>query len=189
MPLRHHRAELLAHLQQTNSQSHLPEIGTKLAYQAHRQGVAERCPEPAVHKRIAVALLLIAHDDQLRRDLELCLLTTAKPQDRNTRYRLRTIPGIGELLSLVRLYDIHAIQRFPRVQEFVSSCRFVKCARASAGKRSGTAGAKIGQAALTWAFSEAAGRLLRAHPTGQTSLARVEQHPSPGKAFTLLAHP
>jgi Transposase len=43
------RAELLAHIQQTNSQ--FPEIGTKLAYKANRAGVAERFPEPAVHKK------------------------------------------------------------------------------------------------------------------------------------------
>src|SRR5262245_46642191 len=36
------RAELLTHVQQTNSQYHLPEIGKKIAYKANRAGVAER---------------------------------------------------------------------------------------------------------------------------------------------------
>jgi transposase len=186
--LMHKRAELLAHLQHTNSQYNLPEIGTKLAYKANRQGVAERFPEPAGHKSIEVDLMLIDHDDQLLRDMELCILKTAKQQDSNTLYLLRTIPGIGAILSLVLLYEIHDIQRFPRVQEFVSYCRLVKCARASAGKRYGTSGAKIGNAALKWAFSEAAVLFLRANPTGQKYLARVEKNHSKGKALTLLAH-
>ena len=53
MHLVRQRAELLAHVQQTNSQYNLPEIGKKLAYKANRAGVAERFPEPAVQKSIA----------------------------------------------------------------------------------------------------------------------------------------
>jgi transposase len=188
MHLMHKRAELLAHIQNTNSQYNLPEIGTKLAYKANRQGVAERFPEPAVQKSIEVDLALIDHYDQLLRDMELCILKTAKQQDSNTLYLLRTIPGVGEILSLVLLYEIHDIQRFPRVQDFVSYCRLVKCARASAGKRYGTSGTKIGNAALKWAFSEAAVLFLRANPAGQKYLARLEKNYSKGKALTILAH-
>jgi len=52
-------------------------------------------------------------------------------------------------LRLVLLYEIYDISRFPPVQDFVSYCRLVKCAQESAGKRSGTSGAKIGNAYLT----------------------------------------
>src|SRR5262249_4815497 len=58
------RAELLAHIQNTNSQYNLPEIGKKIAYKANHGGVAERCPDPAVHKSVEVDLALIAFDDQ-----------------------------------------------------------------------------------------------------------------------------
>jgi transposase len=186
--LRHKRAELLAPIQQTHSQSNLPAIGTKLADKANRPGVAERFPEPAVHKSIAGALRLMDHDDQLRRDMALCLLKTAQPQDSHTRYLLRTSPGLGEILRVGLRYEIPDIQRCPRGQAFVSSCRFVKCARESAGKRDGPSGAKMGHAALKWAFSEAAVRFWRAHPTGQQDLARGANNHSQGEAFTLLAH-
>src|SRR5262245_10813061 len=36
------RAELLPHVQQTNGQYNLPDIGTKIAYKANRVGVAQR---------------------------------------------------------------------------------------------------------------------------------------------------
>jgi transposase len=172
MHLMRKRAALLAHLHKTQSQYNLPEMGKKIASKANRDGVAERCPDSAVQKSLEVDLALIGHDDQLLRDRELSVLKTAKQHDANPLYRLRTVPGIGESLSLGLRYDIHDIQRFPRVQDFVSYCRLVKCARESAGKRYGTSGTTIGNAYLTWAFSEAAVLFLRANPAGQKSLAR-----------------
>ena len=182
------RAELLTHIQNTNSQYNLPEIGKKIAYKANRDGVAERFADPAVQKSMEVDLALIDHYDRLLRDMELTILKTAKQHDANTLYLLRTVPGIGEILSLVLLYEIHAIERFPRVQDFVSYCRLVKCAKESAGKRYGTSGTKIGNAYLKWAFSEAAVLFLRANPAGQKYLGRLEEKHGKGKALTVLAH-
>src|SRR5919109_3250890 len=182
------RAELLAHIQNTNSQYNLPEMGKKIAYKANRDGVAERFPEPAVQKSVEVDLALIDFYDQLLRDLELTIVRTAKQHDPQTLYRLQSVPGIGKILSLVLLYAIHDITRFPRVQDFVSYCRLVKCAKESAGKRYGTAGTKIGNAYLKWAFSEAVVLFLRANPNGQKYLARLENKHGKGKALTVLAH-
>jgi transposase len=182
------RAELLTHVQNTNSQYNLPEIGKKIAYKANRAGVAERFADPAVQKSIAVDLALLGHYDELLRDIELSVLKAAKQHDANALYLLRTVPGIGEILSLVLLYEIHDIQRFPRVQDFVSYCRLVKCAKESAGKRYGTSGTKIGNAYLKWAFSEAAVLFLRANPAGQKYLSRLEKKHGKGKALTVLAH-
>jgi transposase len=111
-----------------------------------------------VPKRIAVDLALMGHDDPRLRDVELSLRTTAKQHDANTRYRLRTVPGIGAILSLVLLDEIHDLHRCPRVQAFVSSCRLGTWAQKAAGKRYGTSGTTIGNADLKWAFSEAAVR-------------------------------
>jgi transposase len=183
-----HRAELLPHVQQTNRQYNLPAIGQQIADQANRDGVAERFPDPAVQKSIEVDLAVIGHDDALLRDLEFAIVTTAKQHEANTLYWLQTVPGIGKLLSLVLVYEMHGIARFPRVQDFVSSCRLVKCAKEAAGKRDGTSGTKIGQAYLTWAFSAAAVLFLRHHPAGQQYLVRLENKYGKGKALTVLAH-
>jgi transposase len=188
MHLMRKRAELLTHVQQTNSQYNLPEIGKKIAYKGNRDGIAERFPDPAVQKSIEVDLALMGYYDELLRDLELSIVQTAKQHDANTLYLLQTVPGIGKILSLVLLYEIHDIARFPRVQDFVSYCRLVKCAKESAGKRYGTSGTKIGNAYLKWAFSEAAVLFLRANPNGQKYLARLENKHGKGKALTVLAH-
>jgi hypothetical protein len=91
------------------------------------------------------------------------------------------------MLRLVLLYAIPAVNRFPRVQDGVSSCRRVPCARASAGTRYGTSGATIGHAHLTGAFSDAAVLCLSDHPAAQQYLARVEKKHEKGKALTILA--
>ena len=148
MPRTRTRAERLTPVQPPNSQYNLPEIGQKIADKANQTGVAARFADPAVQKSIEVDLALIDHYDRVLNDLELSILNTAKQHDAQTLYLLRTLPGIGKILSLVLLYEIHAIDRFPRVQDFVSYCHFVKCAKESAGKRYGTSGTKIGNAYL-----------------------------------------
>ena len=141
-----------------------------------------------MHKSIDVDLARITYDDALLRDVELTLVNTATHHDANALYLLKTVPGIGKILSLVWLDEIHDIDRFPRVQDVVSYGRLVTCAKASAGKRFGTSGTTIGNAHLTWAFSEAAGLCLRDHLPAQKYLARLENKHDKGKALTVLAH-
>jgi transposase len=162
-------------------------MGKKLAYKANRDGGAARVPAPAVQKSLEVDLALLGSDDPRLNARKWPLVKAAKPHDATTLDLLQTVPGIGNILSLVRLDEIHDLQRFPSVQDVVSSCRLVTCAKASAGQRYGTAGAKRGHAYLTGAFSEAAVRLRRDHPAGQQYLTRLEQKHGRGNALTLLA--
>src|SRR5215467_8484973 len=90
------RAELLAHVQNTNSQDNLPEIGKKIAYKANREGVAERFDDAAVQKTMAVDLELITYYDQMLSDLELFILQTAKQHDAQSLYRPQSVPGMGK---------------------------------------------------------------------------------------------
>jgi hypothetical protein len=76
----------------------------------------------------------------------------------------------------------------PTVQACVSYGRLGTWATASAGKRWGTSGPKIGKAHLNWACSEAAVWCLRAHPPAPKHLARWENTPDQGNALTVLAH-
>jgi hypothetical protein len=133
-------------------------------------------------------LTLIDAYDRLVTDLELDLVSTAKAHDAQTFYRRCSIPGVGKILALVLLYEIHVINRVPRVQAFVSYCRLVKYAKESAGKRYGTSGKPIGNADRKWAFAKAAGLFLRHNPAGRKYLARLERRPGKGKVLTVLAH-
>lgn len=141
-----------------------------------------------MQQSIEIDLALSGYDDELLRDLELAIVKAARHHDAHTLYLLRTVPGIGKMLSLVWLSEIHDIERFPRVQDFASYCRLVTCAKESAGTRSGTSGTTIGHAHLKWAFSDAAVLCLRENPAGQKFLTRLEKTHSTGKALTILAH-
>jgi hypothetical protein len=97
------RAELLAHLQHTNSQSNLPEIGKKLAYKANREGVAEHFPDPRVRKTLEEEGALMDQYDQLLGEVELYLTRPAKTPDVQPFARRQSVPGLGKILALVIL--------------------------------------------------------------------------------------
>jgi transposase len=182
------RAAWLPQVPPPHRQDNRPELGKQSASKAHRPGMAERWAAPAGPQRGEVDLALLGHDDALRRDLALAILQAAQQHDANALSLLRRVPGIGASLSLGLLYEMPDSQRFPRGQNVVSSCRLVKCAKESAGPRSGPSGTTSGKASRKWACSEAAVLCLRAHPAGQKSLRRLENKPGKGKALTVLAH-
>jgi len=182
------RSELLAHIQNTNSQYNLPELEKKIAYRANREGVTDHFPDPSVRKSVEVDLQLLDFYDQLLTELELYIVKKVKAHDVRSWYLLRSIPGVGKILSLVLLYEIHDIRRFPRVQDFVSYCRLVKCPRESGGKKFGAKNSKIGNVHLKWAFSEAACLFLRGNEQAQHYHSRLVSKHGKGKALSILAH-
>jgi transposase len=136
------RGQLLAHIQMTAHQYNLPPLGKRIAYPSNREGVAEHFEDRAVRKNIEVDLALLERYDVLITDLEADLVRQAKQHDPQAFQLLRSVPGIGKVLALTILYEIHDVHRFDRVQEFASYARLVKCARESAGKKHGTSGAR-----------------------------------------------
>ena len=182
------RGQLLAHIQNTIHQYNLDPFGKRIAYPANREGLLEHFPDPAVRKSIEVDLALLERLDALIADLELTIVRHAKRHDADAFHRLRSVPGIGKILALTLLYEIHDITRFDRVQQFASYARLVKCAHESAGKKLGTGGAKKGNVHLKWALSEAAVLFLRHGADGKKLLARLERKHGKGKALSILAH-
>ncbi len=74
-----------------------------------------------------------------------------KPQ-----YRwLRTIPGVGPILSLTIMLETGPIDRFAGVGNYASYCRKVPVSWTSNGKNKGAGNKKNGNRYLAWAFSEA----------------------------------
>lgn len=103
-------------------------------------------------------------------------------------YRLRSIPGVGKILALVMLYEIHDINRFPRVQDFCSYARLIKPVKESAGKRYSASNKKIGNQHMKWAFSEAACLFLPNHGEAKRYLKRLESRHGKAKSLSILAH-
>jgi Transposase IS116/IS110/IS902 family len=178
----------LAHGPQTHRHDNLPELGKTIASKAHRDGVAGRCADAAVQKRIEVDLALIPYHAQLLGAVALSIVKAAKHRDANPLSWWQTVPGLGQRLRLVLLYDSHDLERVPRGQAFVSYGRPSKGATEAAGKRLGTAGKNSGSAHRQWACAEAAALVLRRNPEGQSMRARVEKRPDKGKALPIRAH-
>ncbi|MCA1563592.1 MAG: transposase, partial [Acidobacteria bacterium] len=172
----------------TQAQYNLPAFGRRLAYPANRDGVAEHFPDPSVRKSIEVDLTLLDRYDTLIADLELTIVCEAKRHDTDAFHRLRSVPGIGKILALTILYEVHDITRFDRVQEFASYARLVKRQKQSGGKTLGTSGATMGNVHLKGAFSEAAVLFLRHTADGKKLLAIIEKKHGKGKALSILAH-
>src|SRR5262245_860175 len=183
------RAEALVHLVNTNSQYNLPPFPKKLAYAANRAALdlPERFADPSVKKNVELDLALIDTCDAQIRAVELYLTRTAKVDDPQAYARLRSVPGVGPVLALVLLYEIHDIRRFPEVGQFLSYARLVRCGHESAGKKQGTGGNKIGNAHLKWAFSEAACLFLRESDQAKRWLARREKKHGKPRALGALA--
>jgi transposase len=182
------RGQLLAHIQMTNQQYNLPAFAKRIAYPSNREGVADHFEDRVVRKSVAVDLALLDRYDTLLVDLESYLVRQAKEHDAQAFALLRSIPGVGKVLALTILYEVHDVARFDRVQEFASYARLVKCAKESAGKKHGTSGAKMGNVHLKWAFSEAAVLFVRHNEPGKKLLARLEKRHGKGKALSILAH-
>ena len=183
------RAELLTHIKNTNAQYNLPPIIKNLSRQHNRHEIPERFDDESVQKSIEVDIHLIDYYDELLHRLERNILKNAKEHDPKALTLLQSVRGIGDILALVILYEIHDINRFPRVQEFASYCRLVKPFKESAGKKyGGPSGKKIGNAHLKWAFSEAACLFLRGNPEGRKFYEKLERKHGKGKALTVLAH-
>lgn len=81
-----------------------------------------------------VNLKIVATYDVLLDDLERSILKLARHHDPVSYALLQSVYGIGTIGALTILYEIENIKRFPRVQDFVSYARLVKCAHESNGK-------------------------------------------------------
>jgi transposase len=117
----------------------------------------------------------------------LHLTRHAKIDDPVTYQLLRSVPGIGPVLALILLYEIHDIARFPQPGNFLSYARLVRCEHESAGKVKGHGGKKIGNGHLRWALGEAACLMLRCHEPAKAWLARQEKRGSKARALGVLA--
>lgn len=181
------RAQLLAHVVNTNTQFNLPPLPKKLTYAANRTpDLVERFADPSTKLAVTADLALIDAYDQQIAGLERYLVRHAKVDDPVTFGLVRTVPGIGPILGLTLLYEIDDIARFPDPGHFLSYSRLVRCAHESAGKAKGSGPKKVGNAHLKWAFSEAACLMLRGCLPVKSWMQRQAKKKGKRKALSIL---
>lgn len=105
--------------------------------------------------------LMHCMDEQIAR-LEKAILAKCKLKP---EYKpLRTVSGIGEVLSLTIALETGEIARFAGPGNFASYARAVNSKRESNGKKKGEGNTKCGNKFLAWAFVEAAHFAVRYDP-------------------------
>ena len=77
--------ELVAHIQNTNTQYNLPAFKKKLSRKYNHDGVAERFEDPAVRKSVEVDLAIIDSLNQILKKLEWHIEKAARQHDYHNR--------------------------------------------------------------------------------------------------------
>jgi transposase len=182
------KGEVQGHISITNYQYNLPSFEKNIVHKANRQQINERFKNPDVRKNVEtdVAVMDALHEEI--KQLNNYIMRKAKAFDARMLHRIKTVPGIGDVLALTILYEVIDINRFDTVQKFCSYSRLVKCQKESAGKKMGTSGSKIGNAHLKWAFSEAAILFIRDSDKAKAYVEKLAARVGKGKAIAILAH-
>lgn len=184
------RAELLSHVQMTHQQYNLKAPGGKLKYRANRKGVELSFDDSSAKRMVESDLKMIEHYTDEIGKLEWFITKHTRKDTRNalSLSLLKTVPGIGDVLSHTMLYEIHQIERFPTVQQFASYSRLIRPEKSSMGKRTGSSGRKIGNHHLKWAFSEATVLYLRASDDAKKYLLRLQKKNSKARSLSIFSH-
>ena len=179
---------LLAHIQNTNTQYNLPAFNKKISRKYNRDGVSERFVEPAVKASVDADLAMIDAFNKLIKQLEWQIEKAARQHNYRDLYLLRSIPGVGQILALVVLYEVQNIKRFGSVQDFSSCARLIRPEKESDGKWAGKSNKKIGNAHLKWAIKEAAMLFLRESDQVKHYVDRLASKHNKGKALGIFTH-
>jgi transposase len=101
---------------------------------------------------------------------------------------LKTVPGIGEILSTVIMLETGPIERFTSAGNYASYARCVGSGRFSNAKKKGEGNRKNGNAYLAWAFVEAAHFALRYSDAAKRFYERKRARSNAALATKALAH-
>lgn len=133
-------------------------------------------------------LLTMEFLDEMTSKLEWHINQKAKQHDVHAYALLKTIKGLGPILGLTILYEIHTIDRFKSPQCFSSYSRVVKVERSSNGKSLGSKNNKIGNPYLRWVFGQLAVNAQRFYPSVKEYTLRLIKKHGKARAYTYLAH-
>lgn len=188
MKIVRHGATLKAHVANTTSQYNLPANKVNLKNKGARKQLRSTFNDQVVQRNIDLDMVLLDCYAKELSSIERFIEQQAKQHNPTHLHLLKSISGIGRILSLTIIYEVGDISRFDSVQKFASYARLVKCKAESAGRSYGTQGNKIGNAHLKWAFSEAAVLYLRGNKKAQRYLQNLQRRMSKAKALSVLAH-
>lgn len=148
------RSEAISHIKMTAHQYAIDNIGSmNLKLPAEQEATISIFNTLDLGHMIQSDLDIIRTLDPVIEDIEKHIRVSAINHNPKDYALLQTVPGIGDMLSMVILYETHDISRFRRHQNYASYSRVVRCDRTSSGKKVDRKNQKIGNPYLKWAFS------------------------------------
>lgn len=183
------RAGLYNHIHLVHSQQGILDLTlTDLKSKEERKTLLGKFSNKEIKLTIQSDLNMIDHLDEEISRIEKRIKAKVKIDDNQSYELLLSYPGIGEIITLIILYEIDKIERFPTVQKFSSYCRVVKTQRESNGKRTDNKNQKIGNPYLKWAFSQAAVYAIKYSPEIKKYFENLSQRIGKKKARAVLRH-
>ena len=183
------RAACYTHIQNTFSQQGiLDPMSDEVRRKSTRRQIPPRLTDPDLGISVDCDLDLVDSLDPIIHKIEKQVLAQAKHHDRNALSILMTTPGVGKLLALTILYEIHTITRFKSASNFSSYSRVVKVERESVGKKTKGGNQKIGNPHLKWAFSEIILVAQSCSPPIKKCYEKLKSKHELGKAKSIIAH-
>jgi transposase len=159
------RATLLGHLQMNQqSEGLVPAAKGGHNRDVWEERILSQYSDPLHQLAVKCDMELIRSYDRRIEIIDQRLADQARKVHGRDFALIKTVPGIGRVLSLTLLFEIDTVERFPSVKDFCSYSRLVKGSVASAGKVKGLCGGKMGNPYLRWAFGQAAVLCKRNHP-------------------------
>lgn len=148
------RAEAFSHIRMTAHQHAIHSLsGQHLKVPEAQQQAVAVFKEQGLEHLIASDLDVINSLDPVIKNIEQQIRVSAIYHNPRDFALLQTVPGIGEMLALIILYETHDIHRFGKHQNYASYSRVVRCDRTSSGKKVDRKNQKMGNPYLKWAFS------------------------------------
>ena len=99
-----------------------------------------------------------------------------------------SIPGVGDILGLTIMLEVHDFNRFPSPGDYSSYCRCVKSEKISNNKKKGQGNRKNGNKYLAWAYVEAAHLIIRFCPEANRFYQRKKSGTNGAVATKALAN-
>jgi transposase len=165
----------------------LPRINNFKAERLRKALSAYKLPDDAAYS-LQNDIDMIEYYNSLKNKLENHILKNARGHDNHALALLRSMRGLGKIISLTILYEIHTIKRFKSAQCFSSYARVVKIERSSHGKRLSWKNNKIGNPYLRGAFSQLSVIIQQYYPSIKIYTQKLIKKYGTSKAYTLLAH-
>ncbi len=183
------RAGTYAHIHCLFSQQGINNIEPKdVKNKSNRKSLPQSFNDPDISLSVSSDLELIQSLDSIISKLEKQILSQAKYHDKTAFNTLLSVTGIGQILALTILYEIHTIDRFSSPQKLSSYSRLVLPERDSAGKTVDRKNKNIGNPYLKYAFTEIVIHSTRYSPKIKKYYEHLIAKHGKSKAKFIIAH-